>query len=259
MLCSHSGSRELLFVDSHVHLDGLTPAYWHLADHYDVRKLLVSHLGMGEPDFDWDPGEAQVRRWNDDVLRAMRERPGRIEGLCYVNPRHRERATEEIHRCLHAGMIGLKLWVSVKYDDPLVTKVLDTARRAHVPVLLHSWKKSVGQLEHESTPLEVAYVARQFPELTFIMAHAGGEWIYGLRTIAPYPNVCVDVACSIIDDGFLEEAVARVGSRRVLWGTDAPASALPIAVGKLAAAELTPAQKEQIAWRNAARIYGLRP
>lgn len=245
------------FIDSHLHLDGLTPAYWRLADHYGIRKLLVSHLGMGEPDFDYDPTEVQVRRWNDAVLRCRLKHPKRVEGLCYLNPRHGDWALEEMRRCLRAGMVGVKLWVSIRYDDPSVEHVVRAVEQTRVPILLHSWKKSIGQLEGESTPDEVRYLAHRFPNVRFVMAHAGGLWEYGLRAVQDLPNVWVDVACSIIDDGFLEEAVGRLGARRVLWGTDAPASAVPIAVGKLLAARISPRQKERIAWQNAAELYRL--
>ncbi len=246
----------MIFIDSHVHLDGLTPAYWRLADYYGVRRLLVSHLGIGEADFTCDPDEGQLRRWNDLVLKARRERPGRIEGLCYVNPRL-ETAAEEVRRCLEAGMVGVKLWVSVRYDDRRVESIARLAGAAGVPVLLHSWRKSLGQLEHESTPDEVAYLARRLPEVNFIMAHAGGDWQYGLRAVASLPNVSVDLACSVIDEGLVEAAVAWLGAERVLWGSDAPASALSIAVGKLVAARLPRRMKERVAWKNAAQLYGL--
>ncbi|MDZ7374788.1 MAG: amidohydrolase [candidate division KSB1 bacterium] len=247
-----------MFIDSHVHLDGLTEAYWRLADYYGVRKLLVSHLGMGEEDFSYDPGEHQVSRWNSAVLRACAGRPGRVEGICYANPRHGASAVEEVRRCLRAGMIGVKLWVSVRFDDARVYGVVRIAAAAGVPVLLHAWRKSIGQLENESTPDEVAHLARRFPEARFIMAHSGGDWSYGLRAVESLSSVWVDVACSVIDEGFLETAVARLGPKRILWGTDAPASALPIAVGKLRAAQLPRWVKARIAWKNAAELFALR-
>jgi len=246
-----------LWIDSHAHLDGMTPAYWRVADQYGIRKVLVSHLGMGEPDFSYDPEMEQVRRWNDQVLEAMRQSHGRMEGLCYLNPKYVEESLDELQRCVSAGMIGVKLWVSLKYDDDRVFRVLRAVREADVPVLLHSWRKAVGQLDQESTPDEVAYVAAHFPDVQFVMAHTGGDWEYGARRVAPFGNVCVDIACSVIDEGFVETAVDQLGAERVLWGTDAPASSVPVAVGKLQAARIKLREKRLIAGGNAIRIYGL--
>lgn len=183
--------------------------------------LLLSDLRGGY----W-PTPAEIQASNDSTLRFMTEIPDRLLGFCYVNPIYPEHAVQEFRRCFDAGMLGLKLWVATRADDPRNFPVVEAAIAANAPILAHTWSKITGNLYSEATPADMAVLARRYPEGKFQMAHFGGDWEAGLKTIRDCPNVRVDFAGSINEWGAYEMAVRELGPDRVIFGTDMPADYL---------------------------------
>ena len=132
-----------------------------------------------------NPSLEEVREANDHTLEAVAAFPENLIGFCYLNPRHEGAALEELERCAAAGMAGIKLWVACKASDPLVDPILERAAALGLPVLQHAWLKTVGQMEHESTPADMAEMGRRHPDATIIMAHLMGAGYRGVRAIAP--------------------------------------------------------------------------
>ena len=168
------------------------------------------------------PTEEQVAASNRSTLRYQGLFPDRVRGWCYVNPRHNS-AVEELRRGLDAGLVGLKLWVATRCSDPVTFPVVEEAIRQGVPMLVHTWRKSTGNLDQESLPTDMANLARRYPEGRFQMAHFGGEFEFGLRAIRDCPNVWADFSGSVNEFGAYELAVAELGEDRVIFGTDLPA------------------------------------
>jgi predicted TIM-barrel fold metal-dependent hydrolase len=86
------------------------------------------------------------------------------------------------------------------------------------------------------------------------MAHIGGDFIRGVESIVPYTNVFVDPSGSYGERGMVDYAVAKLGSARVLFGSDMPGSDLYHNLGKITGADLSPSQREDILWKNAERV-----
>ena len=64
-------------------------------------------------------------------------------------------------------------------------------------------------------------------------------------------HVYVDVSGSNLDDGQVEYAIAELGARRVLFGTDGTMTG---SVGKVLDATITEEERELIFWGNAERL-----
>jgi predicted TIM-barrel fold metal-dependent hydrolase len=90
-------------------------------------------------------------------------------------------------------------------------------------MLVHTWRKSTGNLPNESTPTDMAALARRYPEGRFQMAHFGGDWEFGLRAIRSCPNVWADFSGSVNEYGAYELAIELLGEDRIVFGTDLPA------------------------------------
>jgi hypothetical protein len=188
----------------------------------DLRwVLLLSDLRGGY----W-PSPEEIEASNASTLRYVREIPDRLLGYCYVNPVYSQHAVEEFARCFDAGMLGLKLWVATRCSDPRNFPVIEAAIARGAPILAHTWRKSTGNLYSESTPLDMADLARRYPEGKFHMAHIGGDWEFGIRAIRHCSNVRVDFAGSVNERGAYEMAVWELGEDRVIFGTDLPADYL---------------------------------
>src|SRR2546423_15393638 len=55
------------------------------------------------------PSPRDVTAGNDALLGLQREYPGQIRGYACVNPNYGAHPRAEIIRCLHAGIVGVKL------------------------------------------------------------------------------------------------------------------------------------------------------
>ena len=249
--------------DAHAHLTGVpgdTPeaclgALLRHADRLGISRICV-FLGMRWNSY--DPPIDDVRRQNDDVLRAVKAFPDRAFGFVYVNPRHTRASLDEIDRCVRDGpMVGIKLWCALHCNDPLLDPIVARAHELSAPVTQHAWFKVTGNLPGESTPLDVAALADRHPAATLFCAHVGGDWERGIRAIRPHPRVYADVNGSDPTAGFVEMAVRELGAERVLYGSDAGGRSFASQLGKVLSADLPDAAKRLILAGNLKRI--LRP
>ena len=204
------------------------------------------------------PSPPDLEHANDAMLALQRAHPGRVRGYVAVNPNFTAHAEREIRRGIGAGMIGVKLAASRRADDPLLDPIAGRAREYRVPVLHHIWqhRRRDWPGQEASDAVELCSLARRYPEVHFILAHigGGGDWLHSLRAARGVGNVLVDLSGSGVDGGMLEACLDAVGVERMLWGCD-----LTIETGwaklRYLAQLLPPAQFQQVAWRNAARIF----
>jgi predicted TIM-barrel fold metal-dependent hydrolase len=221
------------------------------ADRAGVTRMVLMNLGT----WDRSPDPAAFRRANDDCLRVRDVAPDRFLAFCYVNPAHPDEALAEIDRCVGgSGMLGVKLWVAVRASDTRVRAVAERAVALDVPVLQHAWDKAGGNEPGESTPGDVAALARDVPHARLIMAHLNGAGRKGVETVAAFPNVSVETGGSDPERGVVEAAVRRLGTRRVLFGSDVTGRHFGTQLGKVVGADLSTAAKRRILWDNLARL-----
>ena len=203
----------------------------------------------------FDPTPGQCRQGNDAVLAARDRHPAAVLPFCYVNPRHTDEALAEIDRCVTGeGMVGVKLWMAVRASDERAAVVARHAAANGVPVLQHAWYHNLEGRAGESTPADVAVLARRVPEATIIMAHLFGGGRRGVADIAPYPNVLADCCGGEPEVGRLEHAVAVLGADRILFGSDADGRSFATQLAKVAGARIDDAARRKILLDNARRI-----
>ena len=258
-----------------------------LARHYGIGRLVMLGNATGMLT-GHDPPTDVISDIN--TLRCMERYPDVFIGFCYLNPANPPGFTEEeIDRCIggpatfgrpagptrwsftsespagsrdkrclvRGQMRGIKLWTAVKATDDRLDPIMDRARELGVPILHHAWYKQTVQGENESTPAEIAHLARRFPDVTIIMAHLGGGRERGVLDIVDVPNVLVDTSGSQSEAGLVEYGVRRLGAQRVVYGSDWPIRDFGTQVARVRGAELTAEQRELILHRNAARVLGL--
>ena len=144
--------------DLHCHLSGVpgrTPdelmtALVARADRMEIERLIVF---MGYPTVA-DPSPDELRRQNDQVLQALSHWHDRAFGFAYVSPNHVEASLREIDRCVRDGpMVGIKLWVARRCDDPAIDPIIARATELKAVIFQHTWIKITGNLPGESTPM----------------------------------------------------------------------------------------------------------
>jgi len=215
---------------------------------YGVDKIFISGLAgeLPEPD--------AIDEINDYTLKYMKRYPDLVEGYCTVNPRH-EACMNTLRRCVEdGGMIGMKLWIVTKCDDPLNYPFFEKCIEYDIPILLHAWRKTIGQLRYESTAENVANIARRYPEANFIMAHIAGNCYSGVKPVVDCKNVYIDFSGSVFRADDIEYTVKWVGAERIVFGTDMPGSYL-VNEGQVMEAQISDEEKEMIMWKNTARLF----
>ena len=214
-----------------------------------VRMVLFSlhRLTPREPTMD------QCREANDWAMAMTEACPDVFLPFCYVNPMYPSQSVDEIERCVGEGkMCGVKLWVARKATDRGLDPILEKATSLDVPVLQHAWIKTMGNLEGESFPADVANLGMRHPDAKIIMAHLNGIGLRGIEDICETPNVAVDVSGGDPESNLVEIAVERLGHERVVYGSDAPIRHFAVTLNKVLASSLSDEQKRDIVWNNVA-------
>jgi hypothetical protein len=212
--------------DNHCHMGrgpGSTPAeraafLLSVADRMGIEKLCV-HLGLalGKQ----DPTPEELTRDNDAVMKAIEAGKGRILGYVYLNPNHLEFSLRELDRCVRDGpMVGVKLWVARRCSDPALDPIVRRAAELKAVIYQHTWMKTGGNDPGESSPLDLAALARRHPDVRLMCGHAGGDWERGIRAVRSTPNVLLEIAGSDPTAGFVEMALRELGPERIVYGSD---------------------------------------
>jgi predicted TIM-barrel fold metal-dependent hydrolase len=253
-------------IDIHTHLaaPGTVPdpaemaTIIRLARHHGVERAVA--LGNIISVGGLNPKPEDVTTVNSNTLAAMKSHPDFFIGFCYLSPEHSpEFSLNEIERCVvKGGMLGIKLWVAVKATDRRHDPIMKRAQELNIPILYHAWYKSIEQAAGESTPAEIADLARHFPKVTIVMAHLTGDGERGVLDIVDCPNVLIDTSGGQPEAELVEYAVRQLGAERVIYGSDWPIRDFGTQVGRVLSAKLTPEEHTTILCKNARRIMGLK-
>ncbi len=250
-----------MIVDCHIHLygepDAVAASVERLlpyADRLDIAKLIVSlgHALCPKPD------AARIATDTEYVVRAVECAPDRLEGLVYASPNHVDMSLKLMERHIASGPLkGVKLWICRKCSDPACDPIAAYAGELGVPILVHTWMKSTGNSPGESTSYDLLELATRHPQTAFVMAHSGGDWERGLRTVADQTNICADVCGGDPETGQTEYGVQWLGAERVLYGSDATGRSLASQLGKVIGASISDEDRRLVLGENAVRVFGL--
>lgn len=215
---------------------------------YGIDKMLISPLSGYYPDVE------ELQKLNDHATDAVKRYPDIFDAYVYLNPRH-ENTVDVLRREIEdKGKVGVKLWVATFCDDPLTYPIYEECIKYDVPILLHSFVKTVGQLEHETRGNHVHNIAQRYPEAKIIMAHLGSNCYHGIRAIRNDKNVWVDPCGSIYRQDDLDYTIRQIGTDRILYGTDMPGS-YNTNYGQVLEAEISEDKKDDILYNNAAKLF----
>ena len=191
------------------------------------------------------------------VSRIVADVPGRFYPLIWLNPILPHSFIERyVHEhVLDGPFAGVKLSVQMNATDPRLEPMFELLSEHDVPVLFHSWYKTVDRILFESTPADIAQLARAFPRMRILLAHITGARIRGIDDVAPFPNLYFDTSGSQPEDGYLRHAVDTLGAERVLFGSDYPGRDIAVQLARIDSIDLTETERQAILWRNAVRFY----
>lgn len=241
--------------DLHCHLSGVDgrtvgeriAQLMEIADRMGVDRLVFS---MGWP-WSQDPGPDDFRKQNDQVIQALSHWQHRAVGLAYLNPKHAEESLAELDRVVRDGpLVGVKLWVAERCSAESLDAIIRKAAGLKALIFQHTWYKTGGNYPGESTPDDLALLAKRHPDVPLICGHSGGNWERGIRAIRDCPNVYVETAGFDPTAGMVELAVRELGDERVLYGSDIGGRSFASQLAKVAGAEITEPARRRILGEN---------
>jgi predicted TIM-barrel fold metal-dependent hydrolase len=164
---------------------------------------------------------------------------GHVHALCNVDPRD-PRSPELLEREMAAGFRGVKLYPvnrCFRLSDQKCRPFFEKANELKANIIIHYGVTvdPTGDLNF-ADPLDLSPVARDFPELSFVIAHFGAGWLDSvLRLAYQCKNVCVDTSGTnnwmdyyvpkmTLSEVF-ERAIMALTPQRVLFGTDSGTTA----------------------------------
>lgn len=190
------------------------------------------------------------------ILKPLERWPKRLMAMIQINANDVRKSLDAINRWVRDGpmlgvyFVGSGPGAAVCTDrklEPLVQRVIDLRG----VIMHHTWFKTGGkQGAGESTPAELAELARRFPEQIFLCAHAGGEWERGLRAVRDVENVWVETSGFDATAGFIETAVRDLGSSRIVFGSHLPSRSLGTELSKVTTAAISERDKQRILGEN---------
>jgi predicted TIM-barrel fold metal-dependent hydrolase len=222
-----------------------------IADRHGIERLIF-FMGMN-----WhnDPTPTEFRRENDDVLQALSHWHDRAFGFVYVNPKYVEESLRELDRCVANGpLVGVKLWVAVRCNDPRLDPIIQRATELKAVVFQHTWLKTAGNLPGESTPMDLSELAQRHPAATLICGHSGGDWERGIRAIRAFKNVYLGLCGFDPTAGAVEMAVRELGADRPLYSSDVGGRSFASQLAKVQGAKISDDDKSKILGQNLKRI-----
>jgi uncharacterized protein len=192
------------------------------------------------------------REGNEMMQGAVRRHPDRLVGMAVANPWYGDAAVRELRRSLEAGLAGMMIhapYQGFRLSDHLVDPLLEVAAEYGVPVYAHTGTAGLAE------PLHVAELARRFPQINFIMGHAGSS-DYGEDAV---------YAMSFADNIWMETSRNGPGNynffkikglyARIVFGSSAPEYIPAIEIETLCDIFTTPAEQEAILNQNILRVF----
>jgi len=194
----------------------------------------------------------------DDALEIERclQRWPQLLGGVVLNAAVPATCLEQIERWMKEGPMVAALFPSspltVPCTHPHFEKIYARLHELGALIVQHTWFKNGGKgSAGESTPDELAEVARRFPQIKLVCVHAGGEWERGLRAIRDCPNVLVELSGFDPTAGFLEMAVREIGAERILFARE---RSFATELAKVLGANVTDEQRRLVFGGNLRRV-----
>lgn len=162
-----------------------------------------------------------------------------------IDPRQKETYEQAEKMLVHPKVLGIKLQpVEQGYD---ITDYADGlfafANEQKTVVLMHP--------QHIS---QMPLFADRYPDMSLIIAHLGSKAYVDAIANAKHGNIYTDTSGGAsARNHILEYAVNRVGSQKILFGTDTYSFAFQF--GRIALSDLSLQDKENILWKNAIKLF----
>ncbi|MEK7405276.1 MAG: metal-dependent hydrolase [Acidobacteriota bacterium] len=205
---------------------------------------------------------------NEEVAEEVKGRRDRLIPLAVINPFYAG-WRDDLKICHEEfGMKGLRMyprWHNYRLADPacldLVSEAAERGMVISIPVRVEDRRQRSWLLDVPDVPLEeIADLVRARPRAQYILVNGTGfvNSPLGRENSGLPSNYAIEISrLSAVMANEIGQLVANLGSGRIVFGTGMPFNYPDPALVKLEVLEAGEDVKEQIRWRNVARLLGL--
>lgn len=257
-----------MIVDTHFHL-GCSPGFHYYDTSLDsyldyMDRLKISYcinihsIGLVTN---------ELERGLEEDLRAYERSQGRIVSYYVYHPHFGAESLELMERYGDRRVFkGIKLHPSfhgVYANDPRYEAAWEYAKEKQLPIMSHTWSISEtnASQKYSYPPLFERYIAA-FPDVSFIAGHSGGRYDGIMQTVKlarKYPNVYMDTAGDVYENGLIEFLTREAGADRVLFGSDGFWMDARTQLGMIIGADISVEDKQKILSKNAMSLFRMTP
>lgn len=250
--------KDILIIDCHGHLGAVNqfhipwndaPGMLKVMDNLGIDTICISAHASISSDY---------RLGNDLVRKAAKNYPGRFLGYIGINPHYPGEIEAELERCETPEVNLIKIHpVSHSYsaNDSNYRAMWNWANQKECVVLSHTWGG-----DKYCDPLIFERLASDHPKVKIILGHSGANW-EGLRhsveVVRKRDNVYLDITMSFVYFGLVEYLDEKVGSDKILYGSDMPYIEASAGLGKVVYSRIKDEDKEKILGFNMKNLLRL--
>ncbi len=177
-----------------------------------------------------------------------------------------EDALEEISRIRSLGLCGVKFHSEYQLfhpDEERMLPIYEKIAEEGLFAVFHGGWDPFSKDYIRGTPERFASAVKRVPQLTFVIAHLGGMTLWDEveeHLAGKFSNVCFDtgVIAGHISDAQLLRIIRTHGADKILFGSDCPWDDPSKEIGILEKLPLSREEKEQIFYKNAEKLIGIR-
>lgn len=203
------------------------------------------------------PHSYHFKEENDLMAKAIELYPDSFIGFCRVDPWQGDKAVDELRRSIEVlNLKGLFLhpWEETCpiNSDP-VKYLMKTVRELNIPVMFSGGHVRV------SRATQISDLASSFPEIQFIATSGGQINISGIALgeaetmLSENSNVFLETS-GIYREDFIEDITEKLGSHRVVFGSNSPQYDLRLEVLRPRKLHINEEKKADILYRNAEKL-----
>ncbi len=240
-------------IDIHSHFNHGSPFDWPLPDnplHLRELEFILEdqrHVGIACGGFSTFASVLEhpecIVEENEYLYQLASEDP-RIFQWVVIDPRLPETFRQAQRMLSSRKCLGIKIHESHGYDIEEYGDVLFSFANDHGTVMLM----------HPQKVEKMPSFADRYPDMKLIIAHLSSMEHIAAIEDARHGNIYTDTSGGASNmNNVLEYAVSRVGSEKILFGTDTYACSFQF--GRVALARLPHADKENILYKNAMKMF----
>ncbi|MBQ9796792.1 MAG: amidohydrolase [Clostridia bacterium] len=240
-------------IDIHSHFNHGSPFDWRLPDNplhlrdldfvlEEQRNVGIACGGFSTYASVLEHPECIVEE--NEYLHRLAGEDARIFQWVVIDPRLPETFCQAERMLPCKKTLGIKIHASHGYDiEEYADRIFSFVNEQRAVLLMHPQKVE-----------KMASFANRYPDMKLIIAHLSSmEHIAAIRE-ARYGNIYTDTSGGASNlNNVIEYAVNQVGSEKILFGTDAYACSFQF--GRIALARLPHADKENILYKNAVKMF----